>query len=177
MVYWMSKVSWTGVTDTIWVTDTSFRDEDITVVNGFGGLGITYFLSPQSPSLFVSVGVGLSGWAYPFENRDYWSGLGVAGSIGWEFRPTWILEALSACGLPKGSQCKFLAVIPLSMINLVWSKEEFQRKRSCFGEESWKPSTPIMQVSVSPTPLDPYITMWLIPALGTVGDPDTLLLH
>lgn len=100
MIYWMSKVAWTGRNDTL-QQDTSSREEDVTVATGVGGIGVTYFFSAQSPSIFVSVGVGFVGWAYPFEDRDFWTGIGFTGGVGWEFRPNWVLEASVLMGTPK----------------------------------------------------------------------------
>jgi hypothetical protein len=100
MIYWMSKVAWSGRTDTL-QQDTSSREEDITVATGIGGLGVTYFFNAKSPSLFVTVGAGFTGWSYPFEDRDFWTGIGVTGGVGWEFRPNWVLEASFLWGKPK----------------------------------------------------------------------------
>ena len=96
MVYWMSKGAWFGV-------DSSIVDDDVdeaTILGGVGGLGATYFLNPEAPSLYLSAGVGFSSWSLPFEGTDPWTGLGFAGAIGYEFSPNWTVEASVLWGKP-----------------------------------------------------------------------------
>jgi len=103
MVYWMSKVVWVGKDDTV-VTDI---DESITAVTGVGGVGLTYFLKPEAPSLFISLGVGLGVWSYPFEDYDPLTGLGITGGFGYEFSPNWSLEASILYGKPSGDDVEW----------------------------------------------------------------------
>lgn len=97
MVYWMSKGAWFGVDSTI----IDEKKETVSILGGVGGIGVTYFLSSETPSFFVSGGVGFSSWSLPFEGSDPWTGIGAAGSIGYEFTRNWTLEASVLYGKPK----------------------------------------------------------------------------
>jgi len=99
MVYWMSKVNWFGREDTVQTT-TSTREETITAANGVGGLGITYFFRPKAPSLYLTAGGGFAVRSEPFRGTDSWMSLGLAGAIGWEFKPNWGLELSAIWGEP-----------------------------------------------------------------------------
>ena len=97
MVYWMSKGAWFGVDSTVIDED----KETVSILGGMGGLGVTYFFSQEVPSFYVSAGVGFSSWSLPFEGTDPWTGIGAAGSIGYEFSRNWMLEASVLYGKPK----------------------------------------------------------------------------
>jgi hypothetical protein len=102
MIYWLSKVNWFGREDTIQTT-TSTRKEAITVANGVGGLGITYFFKPKAPSIYVTVGGGFSARSEPFRGTDAWLSYGFAGALGWEFQQNWALELSALYGKPTHS--------------------------------------------------------------------------
>jgi len=98
MVYWFSKVNWYGVDTSVEMYFDRDKDayipyNDVTLLSGVGGLGVTYFLNPEASSLYLSAGVGLSAMSLPFEGTDTRTGLGIMGSIGYEFSPTWCMEA------------------------------------------------------------------------------------
>ncbi len=95
MVYWISNVAWFSKKDS-----TTF-DESKTIATGVGGLGLTYFLNPQSPSLFVTVGGAFSAWSFPFEGTQPRVGMGFGGGIGYEFSPNWNMELSVLFGSPK----------------------------------------------------------------------------
>lgn len=95
MVYWLSKVAWFGKND----STTDYQDN--TIASGVGGLGISYFLKPQAPSLFVTAGAGFSAWSIPFEGTDPWTGIGFAWGLGYEFSTNWNVEANVVLGKPK----------------------------------------------------------------------------
>ncbi len=99
MIYWLSKVNWFGREDTIQTT-TSTRKEAITVANGVGGLGITYFFKPEAPSVYITIGGGFSTRSEPFRGTDPWWAYGLAGSVGWEFQTNWSLELSAIWGRP-----------------------------------------------------------------------------
>jgi len=98
-VYWMSKVSWFG-----------FEDE--TIVNGVGGLGITYFFQPMAPSTYVLGGLGFSIWSAPWEEFGVYKpekqssgfGFGLAVGVGQEFSRHWSIEGNLAWGKPTESK-------------------------------------------------------------------------
>jgi hypothetical protein len=104
MIYWLSKGAWFGRKDTLESIQDGVvtpREEDITVLTGIGGLGITYFFRPKSPSLFITVGGGFSAWTYPFQGTDPWTGLGFAGGLGYEFRENYTVEISALYGQPS----------------------------------------------------------------------------
>lgn len=99
-IYWMSKVSWFGMENAL--------GDDVTVANGVAGLGITYFLEPGAPSIFLTGGVGYSSWALPFEEGvDAWYGLGVSAGAGYEFMPHWYVEGDIRWGNPSTEDSGF----------------------------------------------------------------------
>ena len=65
-------------------------EEDVVILYGIGGFGVSYYFKPTSPSLYINAGIGTSMWADPFTR-----GLGVMGGIGYEFARHWSLE----CGV------------------------------------------------------------------------------
>jgi hypothetical protein len=106
MIFWLSKVNWFGREDTIQTT-TSTRKEAITVANGVGGLGITYFFKPEAPSLYATVGGGFSARSEPFRGTDSWLSFGFAGALGWEFQQNWTLELSAIYGKPTHSAAPY----------------------------------------------------------------------
>jgi len=93
-IYWMSKVSWFGMENSL--------GDNVTIANGVAGLGITYFLQPSAPSAFLTGGIGFSSWAAPFEEDvDPWYGLGVSAGAGYEFAPHWYIEGDVCWGSPS----------------------------------------------------------------------------
>ena len=93
-IYWMSKVSWFGMENAL--------GDDVTIANGIGGLGVTYFFQPTAPSAFVSGGIGFSTWTAPFEEgADTWYGVGVSAGAGYEFAPHWYIEGNVCWGNPS----------------------------------------------------------------------------
>ena len=94
-IYWMSKVSWFG--------DEALYGEDVTIANGLGGLGVTYFFQPAAPSAFVSGGIGFSSWSLPLEEDppDSWVGVGLSAGAGYEFAPHWYVAGDVCWGKPS----------------------------------------------------------------------------
>lgn len=93
-IYWMSKVSWFGMENAF--------GSDVTIANGIGGLGVTYFFQPTAPSAFVSGGIGFSSWMAPFEEgAEAWYGIGVSAGAGYEFTPHWYIEGNVCWGNPS----------------------------------------------------------------------------
>lgn len=101
MVFWLSKGAWIGVDSTSQLDEKGKPFSDITALAGVGGLGVTYFLKPQAPSLFITGGAGFSAWSLPFEGTDPWTSIGIAGAIGYEFSDNWCVEASVLWGKPK----------------------------------------------------------------------------
>lgn len=83
-IHWMSKISWFGL-------ENAFGD-NVTIANGFGGVGATYSFYEGAPSPFLSGGIGFSTWATPFEEgSDTMYGFGIVLGGGYEFSKHWSL--------------------------------------------------------------------------------------
>jgi len=87
LIYWMSNVNWFGLENIL--------GDNVTIANGVGGIGITYYFSPADKSAFIRGGIGGSTWMAPFDSDiDTWYGLGVVGGFGYEFAKHWSIEAV-----------------------------------------------------------------------------------
>jgi hypothetical protein len=96
-IYWMSKVSWFSMENVL--------AEDVTITNGLGGLGITYFFRPTAPSPFLTGGIGFSSWTAPFEeDAEVWYGFGLTAGVGYEFAPHWYVAGDVCWGKPATEQ-------------------------------------------------------------------------
>nr|MBN2276278.1 hypothetical protein [candidate division Zixibacteria bacterium] len=98
MVYWLSNVAWYGIDTSVEMYYDGDKESylpynDVTLLSGVGGIGVTYFFRPKAPSIFVTAGAGLSAMSLPFEGTDTRTGLGISGGIGYEFARNWCLEA------------------------------------------------------------------------------------
>jgi len=71
-----------------WFTMRNGLNEDVTIADGVSGVGISYFFSQSPtdptfrPSLFFSVGVGLSAWDTPLEEEAGDPSIGVGSFFG-----------------------------------------------------------------------------------------------
>ncbi len=89
--------------------------KDYSIINGIGGLGVSYYFKPTSPSLYINAGIGYSMWH--ISNVGY----GAMGGIGYEFTRHWSVE----CGVMYGytgifyTRMEFLA-ITLSIIGIAY---------------------------------------------------------
>lgn len=76
-IYYASKVSWFGMES---------GAGNVTIANGLGSLGATYYFKPVAPSPFIAGGIGLSTWSAPFESStETWVGFGLFAGVGYEF--------------------------------------------------------------------------------------------
>ena len=81
-IYWNSKVSWFEL-----------ERQDVLIVNGFGGAGFTYLFQQQSPSPFISGGLGISAWSAPSRaSARVGTGFGFFLGVGHEFATIWNVE-------------------------------------------------------------------------------------
>ena len=93
-IYWVNKVSWFSMENAL--------GDDVTITNGLGGLGVTYFFEPAAPSAFVSGGIGFSSWTVPFEEEaEVWSGFGLTAGAGYEFATHWYVAGDVCWGKPS----------------------------------------------------------------------------
>ncbi len=86
---------------------TNIHGDDILIANGNSGIGAFYYFDKSPvfrPSFYLFGGVGLSGWSVLFE-RDgtSWTGLGVTGGAGYEFRPHFGAQLNLFAGNPSGT--------------------------------------------------------------------------
>ena len=96
-IYWASKVSWFALDNAL--------GETVTVANGLGGAGVSWYLVPQSPSVYFTGAIGFSSWAVPFEEGATTSyGFGIAGGAGYEFAKHWSVEGLVGFGNPSDTE-------------------------------------------------------------------------
>lgn len=94
LVYYVSKVAWFGLTNAF--------DESVTITNGNGGIGVSYFLNSKN---FIAGGLGLSTWNTPFESGSKAStGLGIFVGGGREMSKNWTVEGGIGWGNPKYSE-------------------------------------------------------------------------
>lgn len=95
-IYYTSKVSWFGLESV---------SGDVTIANGLGALGATYYFKPEAPSLFVAGGIGISTWSAPFESgSDTWIGFGLFAGAGYEFARHFNVELDLLWGKPGDSE-------------------------------------------------------------------------
>lgn len=87
-------IHWTAKTN--WFIDSRYTlsgSKTVTVVNGFGGPSITYFLEPKAPSFFLNGGIGYSNlFEFSSENAKNSFGFGFCTGVGYEFAKYWNLE-------------------------------------------------------------------------------------
>jgi len=94
LIYWMSNVNWFSIENIL--------GDNITIANGVGGIGFSYYFSPADKSAYFRAGVGASTWMAPFDSDiDTWYGLGVVGGFGYEFAKHWSIEAIAMWSNPS----------------------------------------------------------------------------
>lgn len=93
-VYYSNKVSWFGIENAL--------GEDVIITSGVMGVGASYYLSPEAPSLFFGGGLGVSVWNAPFEDgSEAWTGFGLYTWAGYEFSRHWNVELDVVWGKPS----------------------------------------------------------------------------
>ena len=115
IVYYTAKVTWFQHDDVFlyddlltddkefeWVIDGfDAQTKSVWIASGVAGLGVTYFLSPESP-FSITAGGGFATWTAPLEDDTWlspfndhsqtWFGPGAFAGFGWEFWDHWIVE-------------------------------------------------------------------------------------
>lgn len=89
IIHWATKANWF-----IDSRSTSTGSKTVTMVNGFGGPSITYYLEPKAPSFFLNGGIGYSN-LFEFStsgNAKNSFGFGFCTGVGYEFAKYWNLE-------------------------------------------------------------------------------------
>jgi hypothetical protein len=95
MLYYTNKLTWLRLTNTL--------NEDVTVVNGVGLFGLSYYLLPQAPSFYVAGTIGTSLWGVYDDLGNAWTGFGLGGTAGYEFTKYWSVEGTVMWGKPGDS--------------------------------------------------------------------------
>ena len=94
LIYYSNRVSWFGI-------ENVFGD-NVTIMDGLGGVSVAYYFQPTAPSPFILGTVGLSIWDAPFEEGSeawYGGGFGIGG--GYEFSRHYFVEADLMWGKPS----------------------------------------------------------------------------
>jgi len=111
LLYYFNHVTWFSI-------ENIFAN-DVTIANGVGGIGMTYFFKPAGPGAFIEGGLGLSTWALPFEDdADTWNGFGIWLGGGYEFSPHWMVEGTLGYGNPSESESGVKAETKASTIGV-----------------------------------------------------------
>ena len=96
MIYYTNKVTWLSIENVM--------NEDVIIVNGVGLLGVSYYLKPQTPSLYLTGTLGISTWGDYKEIGDAWSGFGFGAGVGYEIARYWSVEGNVIYGKPGDSE-------------------------------------------------------------------------
>ncbi|MFH1893322.1 MAG: hypothetical protein ABIK83_11650 [Candidatus Zixiibacteriota bacterium] len=107
-VYWSSKVSWYSVDYYVirgfdyYSGDLYYSTDSGIGVFGQGGLGVSYYFQPETPSWFITGGVGYSSYAIMASDNvsDSEFGMGLSGGLGYEFSPHLNVEGGIRFGSP-----------------------------------------------------------------------------
>ena len=85
-IFYTCKESWFGMKN--------LRDEHVTIGSSVTAAAVTYYMSPEVSSWFVTGGLGLAGWSTRLESdaRTYY-GIGLIVGGGYEFSRHWYVEA------------------------------------------------------------------------------------
>ena len=112
LLYYTSKVNWLKAGWVVQREDTIppyekywAESEDTTTAAGVGGIGLSYYLDPESSPLYLIVAVPLAGWVAPFEdNMNTLGGLGFSAGAGYEFAKHLSVEAVVFYGRVSDDQ-------------------------------------------------------------------------
>ena len=97
LLYYVNRVTWFGMENAL--------NENVTIANGVGGVGVSYYLETTAPAFYFLGSIGLSTWMTPFEDESSnWVGFGVSGGVGYEFAAHWGVEATVNYGNPKDEE-------------------------------------------------------------------------
>lgn len=97
LLYYVNRVSWFSIENVF--------EEDVTIANSVGLVGVSYYFQQTAPSPYLLGLVGVSMWDAPFESgASSQTGFGIGGGVGWEFSRHWSLEATINWGLPRDKE-------------------------------------------------------------------------
>jgi hypothetical protein len=96
-LYYSNKVNWFSIENV--------NNDKVTIADGVGSVAGQYFFKPESPSGFVSGGLGIGGWSTPMEsNSSSLSGFGMFAGGGYEFSHLWSVEGSLSYASPSTSE-------------------------------------------------------------------------
>jgi len=99
-IYYSSKGSW-------------WSESGTTFLHSYGTAALSYYLLPQSPTFYLTGGIGFSSLAAPFENNTTTeTGFGFFGGAGYEFIRHFAIEANLMYGQPGSSGDTFKGLVP-----------------------------------------------------------------
>jgi hypothetical protein len=111
LIYYFSHVTWFSIENVF--------ENDVTIANGVGGLGVTYFFRPFAPTWFIVGGIGLSSWGTPFEeNSESMTGFGIWVGAGHEFKEHWMVELTLGAGQPSDEEYNVKATTDAATIGI-----------------------------------------------------------
>ncbi len=77
MLYYVNNLAWFSLDNVL--------GETVTIGNGVGLIGVSYYLQPEKPSMYILGLIGLATWDAIFESDSSAStGFGLGGGFGWE---------------------------------------------------------------------------------------------
>ena len=113
LVYYVNRVSWFSIENVFM--------ENVIIIAGMSGLGLTYYFSPKAPSGLIKGAFGLSTWAAPFEEgSEYWLGIGFMFGLGYEFSPHWSIETDVFFGSPSDEEMGLKATSNIFSLQLTF---------------------------------------------------------
>ncbi|MFZ1946098.1 MAG: hypothetical protein WAW06_00960 [bacterium] len=99
ILYYVNKVNWLKA-EWEWLED----GKEYTTAVGIGGVGVSYYLDPESP-LYLTAALPVAGWIGPFENNmDTLGGLGFSAGAGYELAKHLSVEAQLFYGRPSDNK-------------------------------------------------------------------------
>jgi len=112
MLYYENRVSWFGMESLA---------GDVTIANGVGLVGASYYLQEGAPSVYILGSIGTSAWMAPFEeDSGSMSGFGISGGLGYEFRPHLSVEGTVNLGWPSEDEVTTNAAAVLVTLCYNW---------------------------------------------------------
>lgn len=95
MIYYTNKITWFSM-------ENALGSNEI-FVNGVGLLGVSYYMQPTHPSIYLTGTLGVSTWGIMDDINNAWNGFGLGAGFGYEFTKYWSVEAIVIWGNPGDS--------------------------------------------------------------------------
>jgi hypothetical protein len=92
-LYYVNRMNWFGGDNAL--------GNSVIFTSSVGLVGGSYYLSEETPSMYLLGLVGVAAWDTPFEDSDPSSGFGMGIGVGWEFARHYSVEATVNYGSPS----------------------------------------------------------------------------